>query len=210
MLYIRCSECIHLITLSCTLWPPSLIILHLISPCCCCCSVAKACLSLCNPMDWSTPGFPVLHYLLEFVQTGVHWVSDASNYVIPWRGRGWNFARVFWVFPFGMWDDNIQGDRRDRGWPLDLRALGLREDTDDETVTGKSQRGKESRLREHNSMHFFLFSAAAVPSASGLSQEIGSGSSGPGISSCSAWLLAGEQPSTQTSFFFLGESGSPL
>ena len=29
---------------------------------------------LCNPMDCSTPGFPVLHYLPEFVQTHVHWV----------------------------------------------------------------------------------------------------------------------------------------
>ena len=32
---------------------------------------------LCDPMDCSTPGFPVLHYLLEFAQTHVHWVSDA-------------------------------------------------------------------------------------------------------------------------------------
>ena len=28
-------------------------------------------------MDWSMPGFPVLHYLPEFAQTHVHWVSDA-------------------------------------------------------------------------------------------------------------------------------------
>ena len=28
--------------------------------------------SLCNPMNYSTPGFPVLHYLLEFVQIHVH------------------------------------------------------------------------------------------------------------------------------------------
>ena len=32
---------------------------------------------LCNPMDCSTPGLPVLPYLLEFSQTHVHWVSDA-------------------------------------------------------------------------------------------------------------------------------------
>ena len=30
-----------------------------------------------QPMDCSTPGFPVLHYLLEFAQTHVHWVGDA-------------------------------------------------------------------------------------------------------------------------------------
>ena len=28
-------------------------------------------------MDCSTPGFPVIHYLLEFVQTLIHWFSDA-------------------------------------------------------------------------------------------------------------------------------------
>ena len=34
--------------------------------------VAKSCLTLCNPMDCSTPGFPVLHRLLELAQTHVH------------------------------------------------------------------------------------------------------------------------------------------
>ena len=32
---------------------------------------------LCDTMDCSTTGFPVLHYLLEFAQTHVHSVSDA-------------------------------------------------------------------------------------------------------------------------------------
>ena len=40
-------------------------------------SVAQSCLTLCDPMDCSTPGFPVLHQLLELAQTHVHWVSDA-------------------------------------------------------------------------------------------------------------------------------------
>ena len=34
-------------------------------------------LTLCDPMDCSTPGFPVLHYLPESVETRIHWVSDA-------------------------------------------------------------------------------------------------------------------------------------
>ena len=33
--------------------------------------------TLCDPMDCSTPGFFVLHYLSEFVQIQVHWVSNA-------------------------------------------------------------------------------------------------------------------------------------
>ena len=40
-------------------------------------SVAQSCLTLCDPMDCSTPGFPVHHQLLEFIQTHVHWVGDA-------------------------------------------------------------------------------------------------------------------------------------
>ena len=43
----------------------------------CCCSSVKLCLTLCNPMSCSTPGFPDLHHLLEFAQTHVPWVSDA-------------------------------------------------------------------------------------------------------------------------------------
>ena len=40
-------------------------------------SVAQSCPILCDPMDCSMPGFPVHHHLLQFVQTQVHWVSDA-------------------------------------------------------------------------------------------------------------------------------------
>ena len=42
-----------------------------------CCSVAQLCPTLCDPMDCSTPVFPLLHYLLEFAQTHVHRVGDA-------------------------------------------------------------------------------------------------------------------------------------
>ena len=37
-----------------------------------CCSVAKLCPTLCDPMDCSMPGFPVLQYLPEFAQIHVH------------------------------------------------------------------------------------------------------------------------------------------
>ena len=40
-------------------------------------SVAQSCLTLCNPMNCSTPGLPVHHQLPEFTQTHVHRVSDA-------------------------------------------------------------------------------------------------------------------------------------
>ena len=40
-------------------------------------SVAQSCLTLCDPMNRSTPGLPVHHQLPEFTQTHVHRVSDA-------------------------------------------------------------------------------------------------------------------------------------
>ena len=39
-------------------------------------SVPQSCLTLCNPIDCSMPGFLVLHHLLELAQTH-HWVADA-------------------------------------------------------------------------------------------------------------------------------------
>ena len=62
----------------------------------CCCSLAKSCQTLCDPMDCSTPGFPVLHSLLEFAQIHVHWVRIhecfvkerwVNNLVTIWWGR---------------------------------------------------------------------------------------------------------------------------
>ena len=40
-------------------------------------SVAQSCPTFWDPMDCSTPGLPVHHQLLEFIQTHVHWVGDA-------------------------------------------------------------------------------------------------------------------------------------
>ena len=40
-------------------------------------SVTQSCLTLCDPMDYSMPGFPVHYQLLELAQTHVHRVGDA-------------------------------------------------------------------------------------------------------------------------------------
>ena len=40
-------------------------------------SVTQSCLTVCDPMNHSTPGLPVHHQLREFTQTHVHRVSDA-------------------------------------------------------------------------------------------------------------------------------------
>ena len=46
-----------------------------------CCSVTQSC-RLSGSMDCSMPGFPVLHYLLEFAQIHVHWVGEPLNHLI--------------------------------------------------------------------------------------------------------------------------------
>ena len=42
-----------------------------------CCSVAQSYPTLCDPINCSTPGFPVLHHLPELAQTHIRCVSDA-------------------------------------------------------------------------------------------------------------------------------------
>ena len=46
-------------------------------------SVAQSCLTLCDPMDCSTPDLPVHHQLPEFTQTQVHCVGDAIQPSAP-------------------------------------------------------------------------------------------------------------------------------
>ena len=46
-------------------------------------SVAQSCLTLCDPMNHSTPGLPVHHQLPEFTQTHVHRVGDAIQPTHP-------------------------------------------------------------------------------------------------------------------------------
>ena len=45
-------------------------------------SVAQLCLTLCDPMDCSTPGLPVHHQLPEFTQTHIHWSVMPSSHLI--------------------------------------------------------------------------------------------------------------------------------
>ena len=46
-------------------------------------SVAQSCLTLCDPMNRSTPGLSVHHQLLEFTQTHVHRVSETIQQSHP-------------------------------------------------------------------------------------------------------------------------------
>ena len=44
---------------------------------------SQLCLTLCDPRDCSTPGFPTLHHLLESAQTHVHLVGDTIQQSHP-------------------------------------------------------------------------------------------------------------------------------
>ena len=46
-------------------------------------SVTQSCLTLCDPMDCSTPGLPVHHQLPQFTQTPVHQVGDVIQSAHP-------------------------------------------------------------------------------------------------------------------------------
>ena len=74
----------------------------------CCCSVTKLCPALCDPLDCSTSGFSVLHYLLEFAQTHAiqlsHPVSSSpsppafnlSQHTYRLKVRGWKKYSMEW------------------------------------------------------------------------------------------------------------------
>ena len=52
---------------------------HIIHFCLSVSSVAQSCLTVCDPMDCSTSGFPVHHQLPEPTQTHVHYAGDANQ-----------------------------------------------------------------------------------------------------------------------------------
>ena len=55
----------------------------LATACFCCCSFAQLFLTLCHPMDWSMPGFPVYHQPPELTQMHVQPVGDAIQPSYP-------------------------------------------------------------------------------------------------------------------------------
>ena len=88
-----------------------------------CYSVIKSCTALCNPMDCSMPGFPVLYYLPEFAQTPVHWIWDAiqsshslsppcppalnlsQNQGLQWISSSYQWPK-YWSFSFTISSSN--------------------------------------------------------------------------------------------------------
>ena len=101
------------------------------------CSVTQLCPALCDPMNCSIPGFPVLHHLPELAQIHVHWVNDAIqpshplsspasgsfpvSQLFAWGGQNIGASASTSVLPM-----NTQ-DRSPLGWTgwISLQSKGL-------------------------------------------------------------------------------------
>ena len=68
-------------------------------------SVAQSCLTLCDPMNCSTPGLPVHHQLPEFTQTHVHRVGEAIQLSHPLSSPSppaFSLSQHQWLFPLNQ------------------------------------------------------------------------------------------------------------
>ena len=88
-------------------------------------SVAQSCPTLCDPMDCSTPGLPVHHQLLEFIQTHVHWVGDAiqpSHPLLPPSPPAFSLSRYQGFF---KWVQLFASDGQSTGVSASASLLPL-------------------------------------------------------------------------------------
>ena len=107
-------------------------------------SVAQLCPTLWDPTDWSIPGLPVHHQLLELTQIHVHWVGDAiqpfHSLSSPSPAFNLSHIRVFsdesalcirwpkyWSFSFNISPSNEHPDWSPLGWTgwIALQSKGL-------------------------------------------------------------------------------------
>ena len=99
-------------------------------------SIAQSCLTLCDPMDCSTPVFPVHHQLREPTQTHGHWVSPTIQPSHPLSSPSLPTFSLFqhqglfqWVFTSGGQSIGVSASAsvlpmNIRGWfPLGLTGL---------------------------------------------------------------------------------------
>ena len=87
--------------------------LYIARPFAVCCLVIKSCLTPSDPIECSMPGFSVFHYLPEFAQIHVHWVSDAiqpSQSLSPLAPPALNLSQERFSHGFFQWKgDQIIG-----------------------------------------------------------------------------------------------------
>ena len=86
-----------------------------------CCSVTQLYPTLCEPVDCSMPGFPVLLYLQEFAQVHVHWIDDAiqpSDSLLPPSPPALNFSQHQVLFQWVSSLDNLPSQIISQVWDV--------------------------------------------------------------------------------------------
>ena len=101
---------------------------------CCFCSVSKLCITLCEPMDCSTPGFLVPHLLPESAQLHVHWTSDdtqPSHLLSPSSPSSFNLSQHQALFHWvgclyqvaRVWELQLQHQHQSFQWVFRVDSL---------------------------------------------------------------------------------------
>ena len=88
-------------------------------------SFTQSCPTLCDPMDCSTPGFPVHDQLLDLAQTHVHWVGDAIQPSHPLSSPSppaFNLSQHQGLF---QWSSLIAYKKVTLGWFYDPHMKGI-------------------------------------------------------------------------------------
>ena len=84
---------------------------------------------LCDSMDCSTPGFPVLHHLLALTQTYVHWVGEAiqpSHALLPSSPFAFDRQTFIWCFLLEQSNKGGAGTPAGQVWGSEVEAVGWR------------------------------------------------------------------------------------
>ena len=124
-------------------------------------SVTKSCLTLCDPMDCSTPGSTVFHCLPEFAQVHVGYPTISSSITL-FSSRLQSFPAsgsfpMSWLFPSG--GQSIGASASASVLPTNIQVDSLRTDWFDLLVV---QGTLKSLLEHHSSLHLLPFSTVGL------------------------------------------------
>ena len=139
-------------------------------------SVAQSCLTLCDAMDGSTPGFPVHHQFLELAQTHIHQVSDTIQPSHPqsspspavnlsqhqglfqWVSSTCIRWPKYWSFSFNISPSNEHQDGSPLGWTgwTSLQSKGLSRVFSNTTVQKHQFFGTQLSSQSNSHIHIWL------------------------------------------------------
>ena len=128
------------------------------------CSVAHLCPILCDPMDYSRPGLPVRHQLLEFTQNHLHWVSDAIQPSHPLLAPSPPVLNLSWHQGLFQWVSSLHQVAKALEFQLQQQSFQWTPRTDilQDGLVGSlcSPRTLKSLLQHHSSKASILLRSA--------------------------------------------------